>query len=95
MIALETELTDDLIRKGLAREFVNKVQLMRKEADLDVVKRIRIEYRGDDQIREAVNAEQDYIRNETLCDELIDEPSLSADVTEWDLNGLPCRIRIR
>ncbi|GIT06789.1 MAG: hypothetical protein CM1200mP30_04190 [Pseudomonadota bacterium] len=40
-VALDTELSQDLIQEGFAREFVNKVQNMRKEMDLDVMDRIR------------------------------------------------------
>ena len=61
VVALETDLTQELMREGLAREFVNKVQNMRKTADLDVTQRIRIRYSGDEAVREAVEEHKGYI----------------------------------
>ena len=48
VVALTTELNDDLITEGLAREFVNKIQNMRKEMNLEVTQRIRIAFKGDE-----------------------------------------------
>jgi len=69
-IALDTELNEDLIAEGLARDFVNRVQNMRKAAGFEVVDRIRIHYQGSDSVERAVRKMQEYIRNETLADEL-------------------------
>ncbi len=93
VVALELELTDDLIREGLAREFVNKVQQMRKTADLEVTQRIRVTYASDAQVQEAVQAHEAYIMNEVLALELTsaDEVGQGTDV---DLNGHPARIAI-
>jgi isoleucyl-tRNA synthetase len=48
VVGLDTQLDDDLISEGLAREFVNKIQSMRKEMDLEVTQRIQIGFAGDD-----------------------------------------------
>ncbi|MEM7040600.1 MAG: DUF5915 domain-containing protein [Bacteroidota bacterium] len=94
VVALETELDADLIRKGLSREFVNKVQNMRKEADLEVTQRIRIDFHGHEAVREAVEAERDYIMAETLADALEFVEDSPENGTEWDLNGHLCVIYI-
>ena len=94
VVALETELNPALIDEGLAREFVNKVQTMRKNADMNVTQRIRAVYAGPDDIRRAVETHADYIRAETLCLDcrFVETPPPNAEA--WDLNGRPCHIAI-
>ena len=94
VVALETDLTPELIREGLAREFVNKIQTMRKTADLDVTERIRIIYRGDDVVRQAVEEYKGYIEAETLCLESVYSQDLPVETSARDLNGRPCSIRM-
>jgi isoleucyl-tRNA synthetase len=94
VVALETDLTQELIREGLAREFVNKIQNMRKMADLDVTQRIRILYHGGESVREAVEEYKGYIETETLCLESVYSQNLPMETGAWDLNGHPCSIRI-
>ncbi|GIT06875.1 MAG: hypothetical protein CM1200mP30_05050 [Pseudomonadota bacterium] len=53
-VALDTELSQDLIQEGFAREFVNKVQNMRKEMDLDVMDRIHISYKASKEFNSAL-----------------------------------------
>ena len=91
-IALDTELSDDLIQEGFAREFVNKVQNMRKEMDLDVMDRISISYQASAELNTALENYTDFICTETLAFNL--EPQDVSDSTSWDLNGEPCKIRV-
>ena len=90
-IALDTELNASLIKEGLAREFVNKVQHMRKEQDLAVMDRILIRYKSSNIVGEALNAFQDFVCTETLCEKLILEENQGID---WDINGEICTIKI-
>jgi len=94
VVALETELTPELLREGLAREFVNKVQNMRKAAGLDVTQRIRLFHAGDEVVREALAEHIDYIQTETLCVHCAAEAAGAAGAESWDLNGRPCLIRM-
>jgi isoleucyl-tRNA synthetase len=68
--ALSTTLNDDLIREGLAREFVRRVQTLRKDADFNITDHIAVTYQASDGLRAAVEAYRDYIQRETLADEL-------------------------
>jgi len=70
LAALVTELTPELVREGLAREFVRRVQDLRKQADLDISDRIRVVYSATQGLEEAVQAFKDYITTETLALEL-------------------------
>jgi isoleucyl-tRNA synthetase len=92
VVVLETALTEALVQEGLAREFVNKVQNMRKTADLEVTQRIRLRFTGDEAVAGAVAQHRDYILAETLAG-AIDRAAARPDgATDWDLNGHPCAI---
>jgi isoleucyl-tRNA synthetase len=75
LVALETRLTPELIAEGWAREVVHRIQSARKDAGLDYADRIRVRYRGDAGIEEAVAAHRDWILGETLAVELSRIPS--------------------
>lgn len=66
-VILDTTLTKDLLNEGYAREFISKVQQMRKANGYDVLDNINIYYDGDDEIKEAVELFEDYIKSETLA----------------------------
>lgn len=70
LAALVTELTPELIAEGLAREFVRRVQDLRKAADLDIADRIALYYNATPLLVEAVEKFRDYIMAETLSVEL-------------------------
>jgi isoleucyl-tRNA synthetase len=70
LAALVTDLTPELVREGLAREFVRRVQELRKTAGLDVSDRIRAYVTATSGLREAIEANKDYITAETLTVEL-------------------------
>ena len=60
---------DDALRaEGLARELVNRVQNLRKDAGLEISDRIRLAVNAEEEIRRALEANLDYIRTETLAD---------------------------
>src|SRR5262245_34557117 len=54
-VALDTTLTPELVHEGMAREFVNRVQNMRKDAGLSVTDRIRIYFESSGRLADAVN----------------------------------------
>ncbi len=67
LAALDTALTDDLVREGLAREIVRSVQDARKQAGLEVSDRILLGISGSPAIEQALEAHRDYVMNETLA----------------------------
>ncbi len=69
-VAIDTELDEKLIEEGLAREFVNRVQNMRKDAGFDVTDKINISFTGNSELVKAINNFSDYISNETLAEKL-------------------------
>lgn len=89
-IILNTELTPELINEGIAREFVSKIQNLRKQKDFDIVDRINIYYSGDKDIDDSVDKFKEFIKNETLALEIIKRKSS----TIVDLNGHKCTIDV-
>lgn len=66
-VAVDTRLNAELIREGLARDFVRHIQTFRKESGLDVADRIRIDYKSTEAITNAVVTYAEYIATETLA----------------------------
>lgn len=69
-VALDSELDDELIAEGYAREFVNRVQNMRKSFGLDIVDRISVTFNSEKQLEEYLLKFKNYIINEILADSL-------------------------
>jgi isoleucyl-tRNA synthetase len=70
IVALDTTMTPDLQRKALARHLVHQIQLMRKEARLNVDDRIRISVDARGEVAAAIEEHSPYICGETLAVEL-------------------------
>ena len=83
-IILNTELTNDLINEGIARELVSKVQNLRKTKEFDIADRITLFYNADDEVTEAIEEYKDMIMQETLSVDIVVKFNLE---TEVDLNG--------
>ncbi|MEX0894293.1 MAG: isoleucine--tRNA ligase, partial [Balneolaceae bacterium] len=95
-VALDTELSDELVEEGIAREFVNRVQNMRKEADFEVTDRIEIGYNGAEKIQKAVSSMGGYIKDETLAEKITASVLEVSDfVKTWEIEGENCEISIR
>ncbi len=73
MAALVTDLTPELEREGLAREFVRRVQDLRKQAEFEIADRIRIYYEATPKLTGALEAFREYVMNETLAVELLSQ----------------------
>jgi isoleucyl-tRNA synthetase len=89
-IILNTELTRELILEGLAREFVSKVQNMRKTNGYEIADRIKVFYNGDEDILDALETFKDYVMDETLA--TVYEVKDSEEVV--DINGHDVKLMI-
>jgi isoleucyl-tRNA synthetase len=65
--ALVSTLTPELLREGLAREFVRRIQDLRKSAGLEISDRIDIVYQASAELAQAIEENREYIANETLA----------------------------
>ncbi len=81
-VALDTTITDELLSEGIAREFVNRIQNIRKSKDFDVTDRIKIEFKADDNISSRILKLSDYICNETLSEALELNNSINGEIIE-------------
>ena len=86
-VALDTELDEALVSEGYAREFVNRVQNMRKDSGLEVTDRIRIFYRSGERVSKALAQMEAYIQQETLAVEVITSPPAGISLTAVEING--------
>ena len=91
-VALDTELNEELLNEGFAREFVNRVQNLRKDSGFEVTDRIRIAFTGSERLVGAVTALAPYIKNETLAIDIHPDAGVAGE--EIDVNGESCRLRI-
>ena len=92
VVGLETTLTPELIAEGNAREFVSHVQAMRKEADFEVTQRISIRVDTDEEMKAALNAHLDYIKNETLATQI---EFAASEANAVELNGHGTKIEVK
>ncbi|WP_204344262.1 isoleucine--tRNA ligase [Psychroserpens algicola] len=69
-VALDVTLTEDLRKEGIARELVNRIQNLRKDSGFELTDRIAVQFKRDEQIINAINTNLEYIKTETLTDEL-------------------------
>ncbi len=69
-IALDVEVTEELRQEGLAREFINKIQNLRKESGFEVTDRIILKIEKQNEINDAVYNHKSYICAQTLAVDL-------------------------
>lgn len=90
-VILNTELTEDLILEGIAREIVSKVQNLRKQNNFEIADRIKLYYNSDELVTKAINEYKDFIMNEILAIELIET---NDTLEEQDINGHSCYLSV-
>ena len=91
-VALDITLTDSLLQEGIAREFVNRIQNLRKELGFELTDKIVVEYHGNEDLQNSVNHFNAYICGEVLANQL----TFSNFTTEnpADVYDSPVHIRI-
>ncbi len=70
-VALDITISEALRQEGLAREFINRIQNIRKDSGFEVTDRIVIRYEANEEIQAAIEANVEYIKNEVLADEIV------------------------
>ena len=82
-VVLNTNLTEELIDEGMVRELISKVQNLRKNRDFNIMDRINIYYYSEIKLEERLEKYLEFIKKETLCDNLVNEKRGE----EFNLNG--------
>ncbi|MEO0162358.1 MAG: isoleucine--tRNA ligase [candidate division WOR-3 bacterium] len=96
LVAINTAISEELEAEGLVRELIHKIQLLRKEGDFQLTDRIKIFYKTHDKLKQAINKNLDYLKNETLAVEVAEtEKEPSGEVQkELEINGIPIRVAL-
>ena len=95
-VALNTEITDALREEGHAREFVNRIQNIRKARNFNVTDRIVITCKCGDELQEALSRHVDYINAETLSvDTNVTAKDIAVDTEKIEVNGLPVLVSVK
>ncbi len=93
-VAVDTQLSEELIAESFAREFVNRVQNMRKDAGFNVIDRIAVFLTGDEILTGYVIKFNDYIANEVLADTISTENMIDGFKQEFKIGDFNCTITI-
>jgi len=94
-VALDVTLTPELVTEGYARELINKIQYTRKEQNFEIMDRIQVQWFGDEDIALALQEHSDYIKSETLTDELERLTEQTPDLRQYDINGKDVWLAVR
>jgi len=94
VVGLEKSVTPDLIREGLAREFVSRIQQLRKTEGFDVADRILLACAVPPELEIALREHETYIANEVLALEIQYQGCPVTDGSEVDVNGHSVRARL-
>ena len=93
-VALDISMTEELIDEGIARELVNRIQNIRKDAGLEVTDKINISFLASDELKEKIDKNSDYICSETLGGK-IDFPLEMNKGTEVVFDNIKTQITIK
>jgi len=92
-VALDLTVTDELRAEGVAREFVNRIQNLRKDKDFDLMDRISIQLEENNPFKSEINANNSYISAEVLANNIEFVDSLS-QADEIEINDVYFKINI-
>ncbi|MCQ2485023.1 MAG: isoleucine--tRNA ligase [Clostridia bacterium] len=85
-VAIDTELTPELIEEGFVREVISKIQTMRKDADFNVTDHIIVTVSGNDKIAELIERNKEFIFTTVVADDAkYGEPD--GYTADWNING--------
>jgi len=89
VVVLRTVLTPELLEEGLYREVLNRVQLLRKELELEYTGRIRLWLDGDAELLAAVRPRVEELARETLATEVFVgmRPAQAGELRELEIDG--------
>ena len=85
-VVIDTTLTPELIEEGFVREIISKVQTMRKEADFNVMDKIKVYVCGNNKITDIIGKNAEEIKTVCLANEFVIEEK-TENSKEWNING--------
>ena len=95
-VGLDTNVTPELADEGLARELVHRIQSLRKAAGFEISDRISVYYGGWDRLRDVLGRHDEYVREETLADEVLEGAIPDgAHAEEQDVQGQKVTLAVK
>ena len=91
-IALDTKLDKELIDEGIVREFINRIQNSRRSNDFKISDSVRIFYRTTDKISSAIKKNLEYIKSETMSENILSSKGHDYDFFKSEINGELCEL---
>jgi isoleucyl-tRNA synthetase len=94
-VALDTRMTDALVKEGYARELINKIQFTRKDLGLEIMDTITLSLVADEDIIAAMQEHSTYILSETLCQSSTIAETADESMQQVDINGHEVHLGIK
>jgi isoleucyl-tRNA synthetase len=91
-VVIDTNLNEDLIKEGIARELTSKIQTMRKDAGFEVVDHIVVGYEGEGKAIDVLVSDKT-IASGVLAESV--ENKLDGYTQEWDINGETIKLSVK
>ncbi len=85
-IVLDTNLSDELIEEGFVREIISKIQTMRKEAEFEVLDKISVYYKDNQNLTNIIENNKEQIKENVLAT-IIENKDIQGYTKEWNING--------
>jgi isoleucyl-tRNA synthetase len=92
-VALDITITDDLRHEGDAREFINRIQNLRKDKDFELTDRLSVYIVENEKLKKSLNQFKNYICAEILADSIDWVPEIH-DGINIDINDTPLKINV-
>lgn len=93
-VALDLEITPELLAEGLAREVVKRIQTYRKASLFEITDRIAVRFEKCEKLSRSINDFRDYIVQQVLADELIEVEALPESAEVFDFEDFKVKVEI-
>ncbi len=93
LVALDINITNELRQEGIARDLINRIQNYRKDTGLEVTDRIDLSIENNDILKKSVDAMENYIKTETLIDQISWTDNLSGGV-DLEIDDIKTKMKI-
>ncbi len=94
-VALDIKISDDLRHEGIAREFVNRIQNIRKDSNFEVTDKINVQIEKHDELNEALEKHNDFICGQTLANSLTLVDTLTGDnIRDIEIDDIKTKINV-
>jgi isoleucyl-tRNA synthetase len=94
-VGVNTSISVELQNEGLVRELIHKIQLMRKDANFNLVDRIKVYYQTDAKLKQAIETNLDYLKNETLAVEVTEGAVEGETSSVLNINGIETKVSLQ